>query len=268
MNYYEYNTAPRYIIYQTCIIPKNISDEFSIQREETFKYCNKSLYLEKENEKLKIENEEYKNKILYQEKLLHELNIKLKQNEETLISLIDMTSIIKNDFETKKKLISEKYTNIENIYNNIIKKQNENFFLLKKNFEKKLKNITEPLYNSLHDTKIKYNDLKKIIKKTNINKEKLTINENKIKQQNEIIINMKNIEKKYLEEININKIKIIEDDKIKKKYINIIKDYQLTIDKNENIIYHLNTEVKELQKQCIKHEKAIKIYKNIILKKK
>lgn len=268
MNYYKYDPPPRYIICQSSIIPKSMSDEISIIREETFKYCNKLLNTEKENDELKIKNEEYNKIILHQEKLIYELNIKLKQNNEIIINLTDMILIIKNDFETMIKSIFKKYENIENIYNNIIKKQNEELFLFKKNYKEELNNITEPLYNSLHDIKFKYNDLKKMIKKMNIYKEKLIINESEIKQLNEIIINIKNTENKYLEEINNNKIKIIEDDKIKLKYINIIKSYQLTINQNENTICHLNVEIQDLKKQCITHEKAIKIYKNIIFKKK
>lgn len=253
MDYY-YNIYPqRFVICQTHAIPRDTCEEINILQEEIFKSHNYILELEEANYQLKIENENYKKTICYYNEILSN-----KTNE--INNLTELTFIIKNEFDKFKKSLSAKY-------NDIIKNYDTTLSLLKINHKKEVK----PLYDSLHDIKIEYNNLKKTVKKTNNIKEKLLSNEKIMSDQSETIINMEKEIKNYLNsiflfqgEIDQNRLKLNEDDIIKKKYIKIIKQLKLNNDESKNIISILQSEIKNLTIKCSAHEAALIVYKHII----
>jgi len=239
MYYYDsiyIDPAPRYVYYKTESLPRNISEEMNIIREETFKYYNQTLELEEENIKLKEENQYYKKKSVDQEKTIENLSNILSKTNLELNNVDSLMLKVKNELETLKVLSLQKCIHIENINNELMKDNNNKISLLKISHAKELKHVTEPLYNSLYDTKLEYQNLKKTFntcKKENnkINKQ-LELKEEEIKKLNNTLKikeeHIKNFKAKDEEYYKLNKFFELKDDEIRKLNRTLkIKDEQI-----------------------------------------
>lgn len=237
-----YHHNMRYVIYETSAIPRNISEEFNLLRLESLNYCKKLSEKEEENNELKkkildqaalisilkdtIRDYTFKkyNKKVEQNDKEHtegtlNINHKIEQQDKLIGSLMNLIETIKKEFTECKQLLTDKYVTITNVLQETIKENNIILSSIERNHKREMVNITQPLYDSLHDIRLEYNNLKKVVKKMSIYKTKLELNEKEVTE-----LKIKN--KEYLDNILFMKIKSRDDEIAKRKYISVIIQLQ------------------------------------------